>query len=118
MAKKAEKGSIISADAAAQYKTHDTKTASGRKSVDNDDAVAAKLRGKDLSELKEIADKAGLLPRWNGTGDFKDKKGWKDLNPGQTRMALGNALRKIERDKTGAKVKKAKKAKKAKKTAA
>lgn len=97
--KKAATGSIISADAAAQYKVSDVKTASGRKSVDCDDAVARKLRGKTFPELKPIAEAAGLLPRWNGTGEFKDAKPWKDLNYGQARMALGNALRAIERAK-------------------
>lgn len=115
MAKKQEKGSIIAADVAAQYKVSDTKTASGRKSVDNDDAVAKKLRGKTLNEVRDIAIAAGLGPRWNGTGDFKDKRAWKDLNPGQARMAVGNALRALER---GGKKKVAKKAKKAKKKAA
>lgn len=114
MAKKQEKGSIISADAAAQYKVSDVKTPSGRKSVDNDDATARKLRGKSLNEVRDIAVEAGLGPRWNGTGEFKDKRAWKDLNPGQARMAVGNALRAIERGGKP-KTKKAPKAKKAKK---
>lgn len=114
---KAVTGSIINADAAAQYKVSDTKTPSGRKSVDNDDAVARKLRGKTLNEVRDIAIEAGLGPRWNGTGEYKDKRAWKDLNPGQARMAVGNALRALERGGK-AKTKKATKKKAAKKKAA
>lgn len=106
MAKAKATGSIISADAAAQYKVSDTRTASGRKSVDCDDATARELRGKTFAELKGVAEKYGLLARWNGTGDYKDKTPWKNLNAGQARMALGNAMRAIGRAKKAPKTKK------------
>lgn len=93
MAKKKESTGIINRDAVAGYVTTDIKTASGRKSVDCGDAVAIKMRGKTMDELKEIATKADLTERY---------KVWaKNLNPGQVRMALGNALRGIERQKNG-----------------
>lgn len=104
---KAATGSMIAREAVEGYKVSDVKTASGRKSVDCDDAVARKMRGKSsMADLKKIADESGLLPRWNGTGDFKDKTPWKDLNPGQARMALGNAMRGLERAKKAPKTKK------------
>jgi hypothetical protein len=67
-----------------KYKVHDSKTASGRAAVDCDDDVARRLRGKSLDDLKTIAEKNGLAERF---------KGWMKLNPGQCRMAVGNALR-------------------------
>lgn len=117
-AKKESTNSIISRDAVADYVTSDVKTPSGRKSVDCDDATARKMRGLDAKGLEGLCRDNGLLDRWNGTGDFKEKTAWKDLNAGQSRMAVGNALRAIERNGGKAKVKaKAKPAKKAKKAA-
>lgn len=108
MAKKESKaatGSVISADRVADYHVSDTKTASGRKSVDTNDALAQKLRGKTVEELEELARKAGIGER------LKD---WKNLNPGMFRMTVGNALRAIERQKAGGGKAKPKKAKKEK----
>lgn len=103
---KAATGSVISADRVKDYHVSDTKTASGRKSVDTNDALAVKLRGKTVEELEDIARKAGLGEK------LKD---WKNLNPGMYRMTIGNSLRAIERAKNGGgKPKKAKKAAKAK----
>lgn len=92
MAKKAITGSIIDADKAKNYKVSaKVKTASGRKAVDCDDAVAKQLRGKNDEELAKIAREAGVIDRW---------KGWDKLNPGQRRMALGNVLRGLKRNKS------------------
>lgn len=89
---KAKVEPMIDPKKAAKYKVSDTKTASGRKSIDCDDAVARKLRGKTPDEIKDIAGKAGLGDRY---------KEWvKNLNVGQARMAVGNALRAIERAKS------------------
>lgn len=96
-AKTPETKSLISADRAAQYKVSDVRTSSGRKTIDNDDKVARLLRGKTPTELRKIATESGLGSRY---------KGWADhLNPGQVRMALGNALRAAERAKKGGKMK-------------
>lgn len=101
---KAATGSVISADRVADYHVSDTKTASGRKSVDTNDALAQKLRGKSVEELEDLARKAGIGDR------LKD---WKNLNPGMFRMTVGNALRAIERQKNGGGKAKKAKAKKA-----
>ncbi len=88
-AKKNETASIIDPKYADRYKVSDTKTPSGRRAVDKDDKVARALRGKDQDELGKIAKKQGLGERWD--------KDWGKLNPGQRRMALGNAMRAQER---------------------
>jgi len=77
--------SIIDRERVAKYRTDDKiKTASGRRAVDCDDEVARALRGKDPEALEKIAKREKLDERWNG---------WAKLNPGQRRMALGNAMR-------------------------
>lgn len=86
--KKVVKGSIIDKTKVSGYHvSKDVKTAGGRKAVDCNDKVAKALRGKTLDEVKTVARKNGLkdrLPKWE------------HLNPGQQRMAIGNALRAVE----------------------
>ena len=79
-------GSIIDPKKAKKYHVSDkVRTTSGRKAIDNDDAVARKLRGKSHEELAAVAKAEDLGDRW---------REWnKSLNPGQCRMALGNAMR-------------------------
>jgi hypothetical protein len=98
MAKKKSEA-MIDPSKVSNYKVSDVKTASGRKSIDCDDAVARQLRGKSPDEIKAIAVKSGLGDRY---------RDWaKTLNVGQVRMAVGNALRKIARDAKKPKMKKA-----------
>lgn len=60
---------------------------SGRKSLDNGDAIALQLRGKDLDYIYEVASEhlgesvAVLMAKYE------------HLNPGQQRMCLGNRIR-------------------------
>lgn len=86
--------SIISRDKAKEYTTQrvsigENKT---RRVIDNDDEVARLLRDKHTDEeLRAVAAEYGLTERW-------DEK-WANLNRGGIRMALGNALRKVLRDR-------------------
>lgn len=100
MAKKPKTEAMIDPSKVAKYKVTDIKTGSGRKSIDNDDAVARKLRGKSLDEAIVIAKAAGVDP---------DRiKNWaKTLNVGQQRMAIGNSMRALLRAKSKPKLKKA-----------
>lgn len=92
MAKKPKTEAMIDPSKVASYKVSDVKTGSGRKSIDNDDAVARQLRGKSLDEAIAIGRKAGIDP---------DRiKAWaKTLNVGQQRMAIGNSMRALLRAK-------------------
>jgi hypothetical protein len=63
------------------YVTHDVKTVSGRRAVDNADEVAEALRGLTLPEVRSILAENGIEWRWD------------HLNPGMQRMNAGNALR-------------------------
>ena len=62
--------------------------ASGRKSVDNGDRVAALLRGETLDRVYEIA--AQFLE----IDESVLRERYKTLNPGHQRMCIGNRLRK------------------------
>lgn len=77
------------------YETSDTKTASGRKSVDVGDRVAVAMRGLDAkAALKALKD--------NG---LKPNPAWSpDLNPGLLRMSIGNMLRKVVRGGTSVQI--------------
>ncbi len=93
MAKKKETKSLIAADVRAGYHVSDTKTAGGRKSVDNNDAVAKAMRGLDTDALRKFAKDEGgkeLVERFDGWA--------KKLNAGQVRMTLGNAVRAARRN--------------------
>lgn len=69
----------------------ETKSASGKKSLDNDDGVAKALRGMELEDVyKEASKKLDMTVR-----QLKLKYG--RLNAGMQRMNLGNRLRKLER---------------------
>lgn len=68
------------------YVVHDDiKTPSGRASVDNNDAVAAALRGMTVEQVMDTLTKSG------GTVQTK----WVNLNQGMQRMAAGNVIRRI-----------------------
>lgn len=71
-----------------RYVLHDTKTASGRKQIDVDDATAEKLREMDLPGVYKYA--AKVLDE--SIKDLIEK--YKNLNPGMQRMNLGNRIRK------------------------
>jgi len=68
------------------------RTASGRPSIDVNDQVASKLRGKTLDEVYEVAAKVLDL----GEGELRNK--YDHLNPGMQRMNLGNRMRKVLKD--------------------
>lgn len=71
-----------------QYEAHkDVKTASGRASLDNGDAVADALRGRSLDEVMQAVVDSG--------GEVKDN--WANLNQGMARMSAGNTLRGLYR---------------------
>lgn len=78
---------VIDYDTIQKYKVHETKTGSGkRRAVDNNDKVAAALRGLNEKEWKRVA--------------FANKvkvKNFEKLNAGLKRLALGNALRRVMR---------------------
>jgi hypothetical protein len=77
------------------YVAHrDQKTASGRTSVDNDDPIAAALRGKTASEAADLVEQNG------GTVNPK----WAELNEGLARMSAGNVLRKLAKRTEGVKI--------------
>lgn len=71
----------------AKYKTHETRTASGRRAIDRDDEVAAQLRGSSLDEVYAAASDA----LGQSVEDLRAKYG--HLNPGMQRMNLGNRMR-------------------------
>lgn len=101
--KKAVTGSVVDPSYQdGRYKKSNVKTAGGkRNAVDVDDKVAKALRGLDIAGMGKVA-------RENGLGDrFREK--WSKLNAGLCRMALGNAMRGLDKPK---KVKAEKKAKK------
>jgi len=78
------KGKVVIVDRARYtYPRHETKTASGRKAIDNDDTIANILRGRSLEDTFN-------LMRDNGININPD---WSRLNPGLQRMAAGNVIR-------------------------
>lgn len=81
--------SIIDKERAAQYTRTTVEDADGKKRrvVDNNDAVAQRLRGKDYDELARIARDEGLGDRWD------EWEANPAMNRGQVSMALRNALR-------------------------
>ena len=70
------------------------KTAGGRASVDNDDPLAAALRGKSAGDVIDLV-------RDNG-GEVNPN--WENLNQGLARMAAGNVLRKLAKRSEGVKI--------------
>ena len=74
--------------------TKEVKTASGRASVDNNDPLAAALRGKTCDEVIALVDANGGVVNPN----------WQNLNPGLARMAAGNVLRKLAKRTEGIKI--------------
>lgn len=71
------------------HKDNEKKTAGGNTSVDNDDEVARKFRGKDLDTIYGIVGKA-LAP---DVTEADLRKKYKHLNVGMQRMNLGNRYR-------------------------
>lgn len=79
-----ESKSIIDKDRTTGYETYRTDTAR-RRSLDCGDDVAKMLRGKTMEELEQVAVAEQMTVRFAI---------WRRMsNPGQTRMALGNAIR-------------------------
>lgn len=70
-----------------QYSSSDTKSASGRKTVNNGDLLAKALEGKNSEAVVEILVANG--------GEPKDT--WANLNEGMRRMSAGNVLRALWR---------------------
>ena len=75
-----------------KYAAHkEAKTAGGRASVDNDDALASALRGKAAGDVVDLV-------KANG-GEVNPN--WDNLNQGLARMAAGNVLRKLAKRSEG-----------------
>lgn len=87
---KTTKGPAALREYAPEYhKDNEKKTAGGNVSVDSNDEIAIKLRGKSLDEVYKLAGKA-LAP------DFTEadlRKKYRHLNVGMQRMNLGNRIR-------------------------
>lgn len=81
-------GPAVLREYAAQYhKDTEKKTVNGNPSIDNDDEVARKFRGKDLDAVYALTAKAlGLTEK-----ELRDR--YKNLNLGMQRMNLGNRFR-------------------------
>lgn len=94
-----EGASVIDPSRVKDYEVNKVKAKDGsmKRTVDNGDPIAIKLRGKTIDELKDIATKAGV-------GDRLKK--WSSLNLGMFRMNLGNVLRGIENQKAKKKAEK------------
>lgn len=76
------------------YTRHaDKKTAGGNVSVDNNDALATKLRGKSLADVYEAAAKVVTDKDGGSLSVNKLKSLYGHLNPGMQRMVLGNRMR-------------------------
>jgi len=87
---KAEKGPGVLRQYAPEYhRDNEKKTASGNVSVDCNDDVANKFRGKDLDAVYTAA--AKIL----GEPEADLRKKYKHLNVGMQRMNLGNRVRAI-----------------------
>lgn len=65
------------------YNVYPIKTASGRRSVDSGDALAAALRGKSLEDVVGLVELNGMTKN----------PAWANINAGLARMAAGNMLR-------------------------
>jgi hypothetical protein len=66
--------------------------ASGKRSFDNADSVAKKLRGKTLEEVADIAS-AMLVEEGEGMTAKALLAKYSHLNPGHQRMCIGNKVR-------------------------
>jgi hypothetical protein len=85
---------VLKAYAPQYHKDNETKTSGGNPSVDNDDEVAQKLRGKDLDAVYGVVAKA--LKTKDQTAEAVEKElraRYKGLNVGMQRMNLGNRFR-------------------------
>ncbi len=107
--KKAKKGgkepegpAVLATYAPNYHKDTEKKTASGNTSIDCDDELAAKLRGKSLDDVYTMA--AKVLAPDETLASLRAK--YKHLNVGMQRMNLGNRMRGILNAKGGDKGKK------------
>lgn len=85
--KKADDDRLVSADLNHYVVSQDIRTASGRRAVDSDDAVARELRGMELADVYERA--AQELD----VSVASLHKLYDHLNAGMQRMNLGNRIR-------------------------
>lgn len=76
-----------------KYQVHEERTASGRKSQDSGDAVAAHLRGRDLEEVYTLAAHIMTATEAEPVSAGELKLRYEHLNPGMQRMNLGNRIR-------------------------
>lgn len=86
-AAKAEANRLVNPDLTRYTTSPEVKTASGRKAIDVNDGVAAKLRGLDLGDTYRAASEA------TGEPMAALKRKYEHLNPGMQRMNLGNLIR-------------------------
>lgn len=77
-----------------QYTTYSAVRADGTKirSIDKGDAIAVMLRGQELSDVYKTA--SGLVHL--SVSDLKNR--FEHLNPGMQRMALGNMIRRVQKE--------------------
>jgi len=77
-----------------QYETYSAVRTDGTKirSIDKGDAIAKMLRGQELSDVYKTA--SGLVHL--SVSDLKNR--FEHLNPGMQRMALGNMIRRVQKE--------------------
>lgn len=77
-----------------QYETYSAVRKDGTKirSIDKGDAIAKALRGQELSDVYKTA--SGLVHL--SVSDLKNR--FEHLNPGMQRMALGNMIRRVQKE--------------------
>jgi hypothetical protein len=78
-----------------RYKIGESKTATGRKTIDIGDATAELLRGKSLVAVYKLAAKK----LGEEESDLRDR--YKHLNLGMQRMNLGNRIRAASKEAIG-----------------
>lgn len=76
------------------YPKNDVKTATGRPSVDNGDAVAVAIRGMDAATVVSLVEANGA----------EVPERWAELNTGMQRMNAANVLRRLAKDEKGIKI--------------
>lgn len=91
---KGKTGPAVLQEYAPKYnKDTKVKTAGGNTSVDSNDTLAKKLRGKTLDEVYAMAGKIVTDKDENVVGEAALRKQYKHLNVGMQRMNLGNRMR-------------------------
>jgi hypothetical protein len=89
IAKAADEGTRIRPDWDSLTKVQ---AASGKRSFDNADTIAVKMRGKTLEEVAEIASVI-LVEQGEGMTAVELLAKYSHLNPGHQRMCIGNKVR-------------------------